>query len=55
MADTPKEPEIDTTQFIVEIIEEGTGEPIKKFDFAKVHYTGTLVNGEVFDTSAKRG
>jgi peptidylprolyl isomerase len=37
------------------IIEEGTGESPNKFDEVEAHYTGTLDDGTVFDSSRKRG
>ena len=37
------------------IIEEGTGEKPKKGQKVKVHYTGKLEDGSVFDSSVKRG
>lgn len=40
-------------QYIVE--KEGTGEMPKKEDVVKVHYKGTLTNGEQFDSSYDRG
>jgi len=32
-------------------IEEGTGEQAGVFDYVRVHYEGTFLNGEVFDSS----
>ncbi len=40
-------------QYIVE--KEGTGGSPKKEDVVKVHYKGTLTNGEQFDSSYDRG
>lgn len=37
------------------IVEAGKGEVIKPTDTVKVHYTGKLPNGEVFDSSLERG
>jgi FKBP-type peptidyl-prolyl cis-trans isomerase len=34
---------------------EGTGEPVRPGDAVEVHYTGTLKDGTVFDSSSKRG
>ncbi len=33
----------------------GSGETVKRGDMVKVHYTGTLLTGEVFDSSVERG
>ena len=38
-----------------EILTEGTGAKPKATDTVKVHYTGKLVNGTVFDSSVQRG
>lgn len=38
-----------------EILEEGEGKKPKASDKVKVHYHGTLTNGEVFDSSVERG
>lgn len=40
-------------QYIV--LEEGNGESPKATDTVKVHYEGTLINGQIFDSSIKRG
>ncbi len=39
----------------VEILKEGAGEAVKNGDAVSVHYTGTLENGEKFDSSLDRG
>jgi len=39
----------------VEILKEGSGEESKSGDEVSVHYTGTLLNGEQFDSSIDRG
>ncbi|HCW90781.1 MAG TPA: peptidylprolyl isomerase [Marinobacter sp.] len=38
-----------------EVIEEGDGEKPTTDDSVKVHYTGELISGEVFDSSRERG
>jgi FKBP-type peptidyl-prolyl cis-trans isomerase len=38
-----------------EITQEGTGANPKATDTVKVHYTGTLLDGSVFDSSVQRG
>ena len=38
-----------------EVIEEGNGERPTAEDQVEVHYTGELINGEVFDSSRERG
>jgi len=38
-----------------EVITEGTGKSPKAVDTVKVHYKGTLINGEQFDSSYDRG
>ena len=37
------------------VLKQGDGASPKKTDTVKVHYHGTLINGEVFDSSVKRG
>jgi FKBP-type peptidyl-prolyl cis-trans isomerase len=37
------------------VIKAGTGASPKPTDIVKVHYTGTLVDGTVFDSSVQRG
>lgn len=43
------------TGLAYEIVQQGTGEKPKPTDTVKVHYTGTLVNGTVFDSSVQNG
>lgn len=38
-----------------EVLEEGSGEKPAATDTVKVHYTGELLSGEVFDSSRERG
>ena len=38
-----------------EVLTEGTGVKPGKTDMVKVHYTGSLLNGQVFDSSVQRG
>lgn len=38
-----------------EIVQQGTGPTPKASDTVRVHYTGTLVDGSVFDSSVQRG
>jgi FKBP-type peptidyl-prolyl cis-trans isomerase len=38
-----------------EILKEGTGEKPKATDTVKAHYAGSLINGQEFDNSYKRG
>ena len=38
-----------------EVLEEGEGDSPAETDMVEVHYEGTLINGEVFDSSYERG
>ena len=40
---------------VIEIIQEGTGQPVKSGDNVSVDYRGFLADGTVFDESYKRG
>jgi FKBP-type peptidyl-prolyl cis-trans isomerase FkpA/FKBP-type peptidyl-prolyl cis-trans isomerase FklB len=57
LADNANKPGVKTTasglQYLV--IKQGTGPMPKDTDVVRVHYTGTLLNGETFDSSVKRG
>lgn len=39
----------------IETLSEGTGKEVGALDEVTVHYTGTLLNGQVFDSSVTRG
>jgi FKBP-type peptidyl-prolyl cis-trans isomerase FklB len=57
LAENKSKPGVKTTasglQYIVE--KEGTGAKPTASDRVKVHYTGTLIDGKVFDSSVQRG
>jgi FKBP-type peptidyl-prolyl cis-trans isomerase FklB len=57
LAENKSKPGVQTTssglQYIVE--KEGTGAKPVATDRVKVHYTGTLIDGKVFDSSVQRG
>ena len=42
-------------EFQYKVLKAGTGETPKKTDTVTVHYTGTLIDGTVFDSSVQRG
>ena len=44
----------DSAQLNISVIKEGAGEPAKNGDTLIVHYTGTLEDGTVFDSSVSR-
>ena len=52
-----KDPRFTTTKNGVQyrIIKKGDGEKPKVIDIAKVHYTGKVISGRIFDTSVGRG
>ncbi|MDE5913400.1 MAG: FKBP-type peptidyl-prolyl cis-trans isomerase [Muribaculaceae bacterium] len=57
LADNGKRPEVVTTAsgLQYEIIRKGEGATPKDTDRVKVHYTGRLIDGTVFDDSVERG
>ena len=57
LADNGKRPEVVTTEsgLQYEILNKGDGAIPTSTDKVKVHYTGTLINGKVFDSSIARG
>lgn len=57
LAANAKRPEVKTTAtgLQYEILNQGTGTTPKASDTVKVHYHGTLISGEVFDSSVQRG
>ncbi|OOF67995.1 FKBP-type peptidyl-prolyl cis-trans isomerase [Rodentibacter caecimuris] len=56
-AEFAKKADVKTTNsgLLYRIVEQGKGDAIKATDTVKVHYTGKLPNGTVFDSSYKRG
>ena len=56
-ADFAKKEGVKTTKsgLLYRVVEAGKGEAIKPTDTVKVHYTGKLPNGKVFDSSVERG
>lgn len=54
MAKDPKAKKTPSGAIVIPV-QEGTGASPKETDKVKVNYTGTLVNGNVFDTSQGRG
>ena len=57
LAENAKRPEIITTAsgLQYEVLNEGKGEKPAASDRVQVHYHGTLLSGEVFDSSVSRG
>jgi FKBP-type peptidyl-prolyl cis-trans isomerase len=57
LATNAKQPGVITTASGLEykVIKTGTGAKPQLSDKVKVHYTGTLINGTVFDSSVERG
>lgn len=57
LAENAKREDVKTTEsgLQYEVLEKGEGEKPGKTDTVKVHYTGELLSGEVFDSSRERG
>jgi FKBP-type peptidyl-prolyl cis-trans isomerase len=57
LADVKKKPDVVVlpSGLIYQIVKPGEGPAPKPSETVKVHYTGTLVNGTVFDSSVQRG
>ena len=57
LAENAKRPEVKVTAsgLQYQVIKEGSGECPKRTDRVIVHYTGALINGQVFDSSIQRG
>jgi FKBP-type peptidyl-prolyl cis-trans isomerase FklB len=57
LEENAKRPEVTTTDsgLQYEVLAEGTGAKPAATDQVKVHYTGTLIDGTVFDSSVERG
>lgn len=57
LSENAKRPEVKTTAtgLQYEILNQGTGTTPKASDTVQVHYHGTLISGEVFDSSVQRG
>jgi FKBP-type peptidyl-prolyl cis-trans isomerase FklB len=57
LAENKKRPEVKTTEsgLQYEVITMGTGAMPADTNTVKVHYTGSLINGKVFDSSRDRG
>lgn len=57
LAENAKRPEVKTTEsgLQYEVINEGKGDKPAASDTVVVHYTGTLIDGTVFDSSVERG
>lgn len=57
LAENKKHPNVKETEsgLQYEILTEGTGKTPTKTDKVRVHYTGSLIDGTVFDSSVKRG
>ncbi len=57
LAENAKKAGVKTTEtgLQYEVLVEGKGDVPSRQDKVRVHYTGTLINGTVFDSSVKRG
>ena len=45
----------DGSKFSVTVTQQGEGYKLQKYDTVRAHYSGTLLNGEKFDSSYDRG
>ena len=48
-------PMLDMNEFGVEVYQAGDGEPVQKGGKVLAHYTGSLIDGTIFDSSLNRG
>lgn len=57
LVDNAKQDSIETTESGLQykVLKKGTGKQAKNNSKVKVHYTGRLINGKVFDSSIERG
>ena len=57
MAENAKRSEVKTTEsgLQYEVLKSGSGKTPNESSKVKVHYTGTFINGDVFDSSVERG
>ena len=46
---------VESNELKIEVVQEGEGDEAKNGDTVFVHYTGYLINGQVFDSSIGRG
>ena len=51
----PQYEHIDTSQFDVDVYHHGEGDEVRRGEKVLAHYTGTLLDGTVFDSSRVRG
>ena len=55
IAGCSKDKEIMSDELKIEDLEVGEGEEVKQYDIINVNYTGSLTNGNVFDSSLNPG